>query len=114
MSMKLSKASIKTLFLNFPLVCKLLWGKATRPFRKLWMNILLSCKKQEAKFLHRVKGVTHYVVMMNWHDIRVMNKGQYDYCKKFIRKKYGKDLSRHVMYRADGTLIKKTNWVGNL
>ncbi len=111
---KYSLNSIKTLLLNLPLIWSLIWRKITRHFKKGWSNIILSCRKIEAKWLHNTKGGTYYVVMFGWRDIRVLDKRTYEYCKKFIKKKYGKELRRNVIYRADGTLIKNPNWVGNL
>ena len=89
--------------------------------KRLWhwikvqiMTVLLSVKKQEAKYRHKRSGVTHYVVATSWHDVRVLDKQTYDYCKKWLKKKRGKDLSRAVMYRADGTLIRNPNYEGLL
>lgn len=98
--------NIKNLFLNFGLVCNLLWGKVTRPFKKFWMNVLLSSKKQEAKWRHKTRGGTWYVVMINWKDIQCLDKQRYDYIKKYMKKRYGKDIRRNLMYRADGTLVR--------
>jgi len=112
--MKVSIESIKTLLLNLPLVMRLMWNKATRPFRKFWMNMMINSKKLEAKWKHQTKGGTYYVVVVNWHDIRCLNKTQYEYCKKYVRKHYNKDIRRHLMYRADGTLVRNPDFVGNL
>ena len=112
--MKRLIANIKTLLLNKKVVWYLLWTKVTRPFKKFVANVLLNSKKIEAKWLHKTKGGTYYVVMLNWHNVQCLDKQRYDYIKKYIRKHYGKDIRRHLMYRADGTLVKNPNYYGNL
>ena len=89
---------------------KLWWIKFTKPFRKLVLRILLADKKVEAKWKRRITGVTQYVVVTSWHSVQVMDKKKYDFCRKFLRKKTGKDLKNNVMYRADGTLIRNPNY----
>lgn len=85
-----------------------------RRFQEWVMNFILSIKKQEAKTRHHWTGKTYYVVAVNWHDVRVLDKSTYDYCEKWMKKKKNKDLSRAVMYRADGTLIRNPNHIDNL
>ena len=112
--MKISIAGIKTLLLNFPLAVRLLWNKAVRPVKRFWMNTLIESKKIEAKWKHKNKGGTYYVVVVNWHDIRCLDKGHYEYVKKFVKKRYGKDIKRRLVYRADGTLVRNPDYVDNL
>lgn len=78
------------------------------------MNCILYVKKANAKWRHGMTGNTYYVVATSWHDVRVLDKQTYDYCKKWLKKKRGKDLSRAVMYRADGTLMRNPNHIDNL
>lgn len=75
-------------------------------FKKTVMSIILYDKKNEAKWKNKRTGLTQYVVAINWHDVRVLNKQEYDYCKKWLLKKRGKDIRQNLMYRADHTLIK--------
>lgn len=110
----LNKETIKLFLLNLPMVRWAIWRKMSRPVKVAWAKILINSSKIEARWKQKVKGGTWYVVMINWHDVRCMSKQQYDYCKKFIKKRYGKDLKKQLLYRADGTLIRNPDYVGNL
>ena len=88
-----------------------MWLRCTKPFRKLWLKMLLFFAKLIAKSRHKRTGVTQYVIVTGWHSVRVMSKDKYEYIRKYIKKKFGKDLRRNVMYRADGTLIRNPWYV---
>ena len=91
-----------------------LWIKATKPFRSFWLWVLLDAKQREAVWKQAITGKTQYVVVMNWNDVRVLDKQTYEYCREFIKKKYGKDLGRHVKWRATGTLQRNENYIPGL
>ena len=91
-----------------------LWIKATKPFRSFVLWVLLNSKQHEAVWLQKVTGKTQYVVVMSWHDVRVLDKQKYEYCRANIKKKFGKDLGRHVKWRATGTLQRNEHYIPGL
>ena len=88
-----------------------LWlRKITKPFRSFILWVLLDVKQKEAIWRQATTGVTHYVIVMSWYQVRCMDKKKYDYVRKYLIKKYGKDIARHVKWRATGTLQRNENY----
>lgn len=76
-------------------------SQAYRLFRTVVMSGILRIKRYKAYRLNQSTGATLYIIAASWLDIRILNKQQYDFCKKWLKKHRGKDIREISMYRID-------------